>query len=164
LAFWQMGASHTARLIGIPVPKGSTETLRLLDVHNSRTDINASDRGLRLKLDAVQHLSGEAGLEGSLVSDALAGCLTMFMGERSIRLFRSVGVRAVFYRVAASRAGLAPRLQLDRLKTAQAFPQLALALNEGEKRRFVRVGSEVVIAEIVLIDGGHGLRVPSVGC
>ena len=66
--------------------------------------------------------------------------------------------RAVFHRVGASRAGLAPRLQLDRLKTAQALPQLALTLNEGEKRRFVRVGFEVVKAEIVLVDGGHGLK------
>ena len=37
-----------------------------------------------------------------------------------------------------------------------------MALDEGEKRRFVGVGFEVVIAEIVLVDGGHDLRVPSV--
>jgi hypothetical protein len=81
---------------------------------------------------------------------------------RSRRLFRSLVGSAVFHRVAASRAGLAPRLQIARLRAAQALPQLALALNDGEKRRFVRVGLEVVRAEIVLVDGG--LTVPSVSC
>jgi hypothetical protein len=124
--------------------------------------------------------SGEAALKGRGWRSA-SGLLDEkrpSMGGRSIRLFRSEGAtptgggrvsvslggRAVFHRVAASCTRLAPGLQFDRLKTAQALPQLALALNEGEKRRFVRVGFEVVVAEIVLVDGGHGLKVPSVRC
>jgi hypothetical protein len=73
-----------------------------------------------------------------------------------------LGGRAIFHRIAASRADLAPGQRLDRLRAAQALPQLVRALNEGEKRRFVRIGIEVVIAEIVLVDGGRGLKVPSV--
>jgi hypothetical protein len=49
-----------------------------------------------------------------------------------------------------------------RLAAGQALSRVALAFHEGEKRRFVRVGFEVVVAEIVLVGGGRGLRVSSV--
>ena len=136
LAFWQIEANHPARLIAVAAPKGSTGTLTLSDVQNPRTantDISASDRGLRSKLECGPNsLVRRGGTEGPPVGDPLAGYLTMMqppMGVRSIRLFRSEGQpadrsaaafrslsgRAVFHRVAASRTGFAPRLQLDRL-------------------------------------------------
>jgi hypothetical protein len=48
------------------------------------------------------------------------------------------------------------------LAAGQALSRVALAFHEGEKRRFVRVGFEVVVAEVVLVGGGRGLRVSAV--
>jgi hypothetical protein len=59
------------------------------------------------------------------------------------RVSVSLGGRAVFHRVAASRADLATGLQQRRLAAAQALSRLALAFDEGKKRRFVGVGFEV---------------------
>ena len=185
MAFWQIEASHRPRLIAVAVPKGSTGRSRSLTCRTRGPPILTSapaTEGSGRSWDAAPTV-GEArrGLQGRwlairwrLLDDDAAPYGRTVDPPFSIkgrspptggsRVSVSLGGRAVFRRVAASRAGLAPRLQLDRLKAAQALPHLALALNEGEKPRCVRVGFGVVIAEIALVDGGRGLKVPSVSC
>jgi hypothetical protein len=101
------------------------------------------------------------------------------MGGRSIRLFRSKGaarrqVGAAFrshlaaapYSTASQhRAQVSrPGCNLTGSKQRRHFRSLLWFLTKAKNPRFVRVGFEVGIAEIVLVDGGHGLKVPSVSC
>ena len=80
------------------------------------------------------------------------------------RVSVSLGGRAVFRRVAASRAGLAPGCNLTGSKQRRHFRSWLWLLTKAKKPRFVRVGFEVVMAEIAFVDGGHGLKMPSVRC
>jgi hypothetical protein len=68
---------------------------------------------------------------------------------------------SIFRRFAATRAVIAAGLEADGFATAQAIGRLALAFDEGEKRGFIRVGVQIVVAEIVLVV--HGCTVGHYG-
>ena len=64
---------------------------------------------------------------------------------------RRYPVASIFHRLAAARADFAAVLQLNGSAATQAFGRLAPSFDESEKRAFIRIGVEIVEAEIVFI-------------